>query len=244
MGALHQPPLLILIGLLLLRTVLLFVGDTIAYGIARTLDPAATWNQSIVWSNLSIVAIDVVTVIVVALVLRRAGSGLGAILRTTTPGRDIAWGLLMTLIVHLGFLVTTFLGNVIAYQGAPPAPTSTFQPPLWLGLWCLLVMPATIAVAEEVLYRGYLQSVLTARWGRIVGLVVMSAAFGLQHLALTPYDPQAWLARFVTTFGAGIMFGLLAMWMKRLWPLIIAHWLLDVVGLGLPMLFFALNGGA
>lgn len=233
MGPLAQPPLALLVTLLLLRTVLLFAGHGIAHGIARLADPAATWDGTLLWSNVTIVVVDLLTVLAAAWAMRRAGGSLGALLRTTTPGRDLAWGLLMAVIVYVGFLVASFVSNLVAYGGAPPAPAGSFHVPVWYGVWCLLLMPVTIAVAEEVLYRGYLQPVLTLRWGRLAGLFVMAAAFGLQHLALTPYDPRAWLARFVTTFLAGIMFGLLAWWMKRLWPLIIGHWALDVLGLGL-----------
>ncbi len=241
LAGLRQPTVLVLFGLLLLRTALLFAGDAILFAIGRTIDPATTWDQVLIWSNVTVVVVDVITIALVAVALKQSGSGLGSLLRTRTPGRDIAWGLLMVVIVYVGYLVTNVIGNLVAYQGAPPTPEGTFAPPLWLGLWCILVMPATIAVAEEVLYRGYLQHVLSARWGKVVGLIVMAAFFGLQHLALTPFDPQAWIARFITTFVGGIMFGLLALWMKRLWPLIIGHWVLDVIGLGLPVLLASLT---
>lgn len=240
LAGVSHPTIAVLVGLLLVRTALLFAADAIAFGIGRALDPATTWDEVLIWSNVSIVLVDIITIALVAVTLKKSGSGLGALLRTRTPGRDIAWGLLMVVIVYIGFFITSFIGNLVAYQGAPPVSTGTFTPPLWFGLWCLIVMPVTIAVAEEVLYRGHLQHVLSARWGKVIGLIVMAVFFGIQHLALTPFDPQAWLARFVTTFLAGIMFGLLALWMKRLWPLIIGHWVLDVIGLGLPVLLASL----
>ena len=61
-----------------------------------------------------------------------------------------------------------------------------------------------------------------------------------QHLALTPPDGRGWLARFLATFLAGVMFGLLNWWFKRLSPLIIGHWVLDVLGLGLPVFLLSL----
>lgn len=239
---LSQPGLLLLILLLLLRTALLFAGDGLVYGLLRLGGPAASWDDALMWSNLTVMVTDVITIVVVAGVLRRSGSSLRALLTTKTPGRDIAWGLLLALISVIGFYAATFIGNLIAYLGPPPAPTGDFTaPPLWLGLISLLLMPATIAVAEEVLYRGYLQSVLTLRWGRWAGLIVTSGFFAVQHLALTSADPQAWLARAITTLLAGVMFGLLAWWMKRLWPVIIGHWIVDVIGLGLPMFMASLG---
>lgn len=224
-----------------MRTILLFAGDGVVYGIMHAVQPSTTWDDAVVWSDLFIVGVDVITVIIVAAAMKRSGSGLRALLRTRTPGRDIAWGLLMIVIIYLAFFVTSYIGNLVAYQAAPPQSDSSFHPPLWFGLWCLIVMPVTIAVAEETLYRGYLLSVLTARWGRVIGLLVMSLAFAVQHLALTAADPQAWIARLVTTFLSGIVFGLLALWMKRLWPLIIGHWVLDVIGLGVPVFLAAIG---
>lgn len=245
MRNLPQPGLLLLVGLLVMRTVLLFAGDGLVYGLLRLGAPDTTWNDALMWSNVTVIVVDIVTILVVAAVLRRSGSSLRSLLTTPTPGRDIAWGLLLALICVVGFYLSTVIGNLVAYLGPPPVPTGEFTaPPVWLGLVSLLLMPVTIAVAEEVLYRGYLQSVLTLRWGRVAGLLVTAAFFSVHHLALTPVDGQAWLARTITTLLAGVMFGLLAWWMKRLWPLIIGHWILDVLGLGLPMLAASLGMAA
>lgn len=244
LAGIGRPTLGVLLGLLVLRTVLLFLGDGLTFALSRAVNPEATWDHALFWSSIVVVVVDVITIVVVALALRRLGSSLRSLLTTRTPGRDIAWGLLMAVICIVGFQVATFIGNLVAYLGPPPAADTSgyLSPSLWYGIWAITLMPITIAIAEEVLYRGYLQSALSARWGKIAGLLVTAAFFGLQHLALTSVDPQAWLARFITTFLAGIMFGLLAWWMKRLWPVIIGHWLLDVLGLGLPMLLASLGG--
>jgi len=240
---LPRPALVLLVVLLLMRTALLFLGDAIALGLLRLADPDVGWNDAVMWGNVTVMVVDVVTVVVVAVVLQRAGSSLRALLRTTTPGRDIAWGLLLGVIGMVGLYAATFIGNLAVYLGPPPtAGAAGVAPPVWLGLTSLLLMPITIAVAEEVLYRGYLQSVLTLRWGRWVGLLVTAVFFSVQHFALTAADPQAWLARGIALLLVGVMFGLFAWWMKRLWPLIIGHWLLDVIGLGIPMLLAALAG--
>ncbi|MFW6599385.1 CPBP family intramembrane glutamic endopeptidase [Propionibacteriaceae bacterium Y2011] len=231
-----------LFALLLWRTAWLFAADAVVFGVMRLVDPATTWGSALLWANVSIVVVDVLTIVVVAYSLRRVGSSLRTLLRTRSVGKDIAWGLLLGLIVIVAFFAGNFVANLITYQGVPPIPEGgSIAVPMWFGLWCLIVMPVTIAVAEEVLYRGYLQHVLSERLGRLVGLLIMSVAFGIQHLALTAPDPQAWLARFLTTFFAGLVFGLLAWWMKRLWPLIVAHWLLDVLFLGLPLMMAAVG---
>lgn len=240
---LEQPTLVVLIGLLVLRTVLLFTADTVAWALLRIADPTAPWSRSLEWANVSVVVVDVITIVVVAVALRRGGASLGRLLRTRTPLRDLGWGLLLALIAVAGFLIASYIGNIMTYQGAPPLGESTWSPPLWLGVWSITIMPLTIAVAEEVLYRGYLQHLLSARFGTVAGLLLMALGFSLQHLALTTPDAAAWTARAITTFLAGIMFGALVLWKRRLWPVIIAHWLLDVALLGLPVLMLSMGNG-
>ena len=98
-------------------------------------------------------------------------------------------------------------------------------------------MPVTIALAEEGLYRGYAAEVLESRFHKNAALVVIAFFFALQHAALTPLSPRAQLARFITTFLGGLLLGGMRWRCRRgLWPLVVAHWGLDVLGLGLPIL--------
>src|SRR5690606_11394254 len=125
LAGLRQPTLIVLLGLLLVRTVLLFAGAGLLYAVGRAVDPTTTWDRMLLWSNVSIVVIDIITIALVAVALKRSGSGLGALLRTRTPGRDIAWGLLLSVITYVGFIVTSFIGNFAAYQAAPPITPSS-----------------------------------------------------------------------------------------------------------------------
>ncbi|WP_432559216.1 CPBP family intramembrane glutamic endopeptidase [Granulicoccus sp. GXG6511] len=223
----------VIIGVLLVRTALLFAANGVFTLVT------GDYGQGLLWANVTIVAVDVICIGLIAHLARRQGRTLRDLVQFRL--RDTGWAALLCLIVSIGFFACSFIGNLVAYQGPPPAPTATFTPPLWLGLWSLLVLPITVAVAEELLYRGWAQPELARRTNQLAGLVIMAFFFGLQHAALTPLDAQAQLARFVTTFLAGLMFGALYLWRKRLWPLIVAHWFVDVVGLGLPALLAALS---
>lgn len=237
-GTTRRPALVLIVGLLLLRTVLLFLGDGITYGIVSA--SGADFGSALMYTNVTIVAVDILSVLAVIALLRRDGRTLGDLIGRVRVGVDAAWGLLVFVIAYLALIIGTFVGNLIIFQGPPPSSGAAFAPPMWLGLWSLIVMPATVAVAEELVYRGYAQEHLTARLGRVGGVLVVAAFFGLQHAALsaTGWDDMA--ARVIGTFIAGTAFGLLRVWLKRLAPLIFGHWLLDVIGLGLPMMFAAL----
>ena len=234
-----RTPLAILVALLLLRTVLLLIGDGATYGVARMFNPEATLASVLLYSNVFVVAVDIITLAVLMTVLRREGKTLRFLIDRFRAS-DLGWGLLLFVIGMIGFFITTYVGNLLVYHGPPPMGAGTAAAvPLWLALWSIAVLPVTVAIAEESLYRGYLQHRLATRFGLWVGLLVPALFFGLQHVAFSLTTPQAAASRVITMTLVGVMLGAFYLWRKRLGQLIIAHWLIDVVGLGLPLLMIA-----
>ena len=218
------------VALLLMRTVLLFACTSIVL-------PFVDWiyNRALLWANVTVVIVDVITLLVLSRLLARQNRRLSDLLAPSRPAT--AWGLLAFIILFVGFFVSTFIGNLIAYQGPPPASGVLHGVPMWMGWWALLIMPVTIALAEEGLYRGYAAEALESRFHKAAALVVIAFFFALQHTALTPLSPRAQIARFVTTFLVGLLLGCMRWrWRGGLWSLVVAHWGLDVLGLGLPIL--------
>lgn len=216
--------------LLLMRTVLLFAGTGIVL-------PFVGWiyNRALLWANVTVVIVDVITLLVLSRLQARQDRRLRDLLAPSWSGT--AWGLLAFIILQIGFSASTFIGILVAYQGDPPASGVLHGVPVWMGWWALLVMPVTIALAEEGLYRGYAAEALESRFHKAAALVVIAFFFALQHAALTPLSPRAQLARFITTFLGGLLLGGMRWRCRRgLWPLVVAHWGLDVLGLGLPIL--------
>ncbi|WP_347348263.1 CPBP family intramembrane glutamic endopeptidase [Nigerium sp.] len=239
-AASHGVSIPALAGLSLLRPALLLLALGAVSLTLRTLGVAhaATWGPLSL--NVAIVGVDVLTLLVVVRLLARDGQSLRGVIGRFR-GADVAWGLLIALGLMIVLLAVTYAGNLLMYGGAPPRPAGGegFRVPVWFGLWATLLMPVTIAFAEEVLFRGYLQPRWSARLGSLAGLVVTAVFFGLQHVVFAWGNPQAAVVRFAATFAGGLLLGLLARKFGRLWPLIIGHWLADVVGLGLPLLFAA-----
>jgi membrane protease YdiL (CAAX protease family) len=235
----HKLPIALLVGLLMLRTVLLLVGDGISYGIARAFDPGATLAGVLLYTNVFVVAVDIITLAVLVAALRREGMTLRSLIGRFRLS-DLTWGALLFVIVAIGFVITTYIGNLIVYQGPPPIDASSSpHVPLSIALWSIVVLPVTVAIAEELLYRAYLQPRLITRLGLWPGLLIPAVFFGLQHVAFSLTSPQAAGARVITMTLVGLMLGALYLWRKRVGQLIIAHWLIDVVALGLPLLLIA-----
>jgi membrane protease YdiL (CAAX protease family) len=234
-------PLGVLVALGLLRTVLLLSTDGLSYLGFRLSGSDQPLTYALLGSNVWIVLVDLVTVLLVARLLVQERSSLRRLLDPKPLGRTAAWGLLAFVILMVAFLAATFVGNLVVYQGPPPTTVGSLRVPLWYGLWSIVVMPLTVAVAEESLYRGYLQPRLQARFGRVAGVVVVALLFSLQHVAFSLGSWDGVAARVIATFLSGLAFGALYMWLKRLAPLVVAHWLIDVLGLGLPMLLAAVS---
>lgn len=196
-------------------------------------------NLSLLYANALVVAVDVVALIAVGLAMRAEGSGLLALFR---PWRwmDLLWGALMLVILLAGFLASNFAANLIVYGGAPPMSTVAPDIPLWVGLIAALVAPLTIAVSEEAVYRGYAQPRLAGRIGTALALILVAVVFGVQHIGFALTSPEDAAAKVLTTCFAGLVLGGLMLWMKRIAPLVLGHWGLDLALLGLPTLLIAL----
>lgn len=233
----HLPlwPLGLIAALLFMRTALFLLLDV---GLFAALPQA--WPGSQIYLNALLIIPDLLTIGAVAYLLHRRGGSIREVLGRFRPA-DLGWGLLLGLIMLAGFLAATFAGNLIVYGGAPPAPTGGLpQVPLWVGIGAMIA-PLTIATAERLTY-GIGQDQLTRRFGTPAALIVVAAFFALQHAPLVlGGGADAVASKLIATFGAGLLFGGLLLWRRRVWPLIIAHWLLDILGLGLPTLALALS---
>jgi membrane protease YdiL (CAAX protease family) len=98
------------------------------------------------------------------------------------------------------FVIVALLLVMVAMLLLPPygyAPA--LEDGLPFGRWLLFLVPALLAVfvqtsAEEVLFRGYLQQQLAARFDHpVIWLLLPSVLFGLAHYAPDTYGSNTWL---------------------------------------------------
>jgi membrane protease YdiL (CAAX protease family) len=218
--------LLVAIGLV--RTVALalangisFLGFTLA-GSARPVTLALAGTK--VW----IVLVDVLTVYLVVRLLARERASLTPLLTPRPIAKNLLRALGALVIVYIAFVFGSFAGNLLIYYGARTIPESV-TPPIWLGLVRLLIVPITVAVAEETLYRGYLLPRLQVHLGRVGAVIVSALLAAAQNLAFGMGNLETVMAGFVGSFIVGLAFGALYLWFKRLAPLILVHWLFEAI---------------
>jgi membrane protease YdiL (CAAX protease family) len=165
----------------------------------------------------------------VVYLVRRDGEGLGAIgLGTERLGQDIGRGVVL-------FALTGVAGIGI-YLGAVALGVNRFVvpvPPLghWWTVPVLLMTALESALVEEVIVVGYLVTRLQQ-----LGLTA-AAAVGTSALLRGTYHLYQGWGGFAGNLALGLFFGVVFVRTRRTWPLVVAHFLLDV-GAGVGYLLF------
>jgi uncharacterized protein len=152
----------------------------------------------------------------------RSRSALPALLgaRWSTPGRAFA-DLSLAL---AGWLI--LLGSELAWAhfsaARAPAAVVAMLPHTPLERLAWVVVAASAGFGEEVVYRGYLQTQLTAFTGRAgLAIALQALLFGLAH----GEQGASTAARFAVY---GLAFGALARWRRSLLPGIVCHVWTDI----------------
>ncbi|MDU3817087.1 CPBP family intramembrane glutamic endopeptidase [Mixta calida] len=128
------------------------------------------------------------------------------------PRSRFAWPLLIAAIPAL-LLVATLAGGL------------RIEPhfPAWLGAFALANL-FFVSLAEEALFRAWLQQRLRQRFGAWPALLVAALVFGLAHFAGGP------LLIFFATL-AGLLYGLAWQWSGRLWVATLVHFAFNLTHL-------------
>ncbi len=123
------------------------------------------------------------------------------------------------------FLLPAWLAGAMSLsQGFPDA--SAGRAICWLGLG------AMIAFGEETVFRGLMIDALLARGPRLA-IFASGLLFGLTHLAgiAAGIDARMVAAQAIFATGLGFCFGWVRIATGSIWPTIIAHALMDGIGL-------------
>lgn len=231
------------LGLLVAAQVALYAGFTLG-------GTDEAWGAALSYANVYVtIPVDLVTFGVLVRLMRREGGSVGDLIgfRRDRIGRDVLIGFGVFVALVVVFVVGSIVGALVAYgpdvASNPPGLPAGYAPPLWVLVWALAVLPLSVGFAEELAYRGYLQPRIARLTGAAwLGVLLPSMAFGLQHLALPLVDVQTSVSRVIPAFLAGLLLAACYARLKRIMPLVYAHWLLNFLGLGLFPLLAAVSG--
>lgn len=236
------------IGLPLLRVVLVAAASALVWLIVRIFDADAAFPPPAMLSAVAMLPVNIVCLVLLSRILKREGRSIRALL-DFAPRRivvDLLWGLLWVAVMYLPFAGAIIL--VVWLQHGDqvfemmqtvffdPASIPTLAPAAWtvIAIVSVLTFAPLNAPAEELVYRGYSQGKLAARWPAAVAIIVPSLIFALQHIWYAP-TPDAVVAFVCAFFVWGVGSGIIYRAQRRLMPLVFAHGLVNL-GFSLPAL--------
>lgn len=169
---------------------------------------------------LFLVAPAAMAVFLLATVLRPR-DGLGAMgLDRRRPGFDIGWGFGIAACIGIPGLGLYLIARTIGINTTVAAANLADN---WWTIPVLVLAACANAVVEEVVMIGYLFVRWSqAGWSSLVILTVSALVRGSYHLY------QGW-GGFIGNVAMGVAFGLFFLKTRRVWPLVLAHAVIDVV---------------
>ena len=171
-----------------------------------------------------------------------------AILHSSSPQifqifRNLGWqwkGLPTLQAGLIGFI--TLIIIMISTQrliGNPLSPPKIQLTPRETLLTAVLLLTLT-PIAEETMFRGYIQTTLTQHYGPWIGIIGQALMFGLRHLPMDIYSGltqraplSAWVSRIIQLYSCGIILGAARHWADSIWASWIVHEFLIILMLGL-----------
>lgn len=167
--------------------------------------------------------------------------------------KDILYGFLWVFVLYVPFVIAVmgtmfimFGSEFINYFELVFAGNSEkyFSRPLWL-MWFAaitsLLFPFLNAPVEELMYRGYAQPLFIKKYKKIwVGIFIPAIGFALQHVMLAA-SMQGAIVYAVAFFVWGVGSGIIYYKQKRLFPLIVCHFIVNIAFSVFPIMFLILD---
>ncbi len=144
--------------------------------------------------------------------------------------RTAAWGVMG---IVLGFILLFPVVNWLV--GSTPFSYGGGVGPITLRDWPLLVLVLALllvtTLGEEVMFRGYIQTELTQRYGSVVGLLGAALLFSLRHTPADLYWGSGapaieWVSHVMQLAGGALVFG----WIRHRSQSTISTWIMHLLG--------------
>ncbi len=151
-------------------------------------------------------------------------------------GRDLFIGLGIFLLICPLFLGGGILAQRLLYGSLDKARsvylTQLHSLPIWAFIYSLIVWWVISSTTEEVTFQGYALTRLQALTGRTwIAAVVVGLLWAAQHSVLPFVADWKYLLFRLFAFIPGVLvLMLIYLRTRRLAPLIVAHWLMDILG--------------
>ncbi|TVR75584.1 MAG: CPBP family intramembrane metalloprotease [Marinilabiliales bacterium] len=236
----------ILFGLLIARSLLCFLGQVITAGIFWLQGDPEPWMASVPYWNVFGTFADIGCILLLIYFLRKEGCSIWDLMRVGNIPlwRDILIGVgLFLLLFPVAIIGVTILANVLIYGTIEPDLGTGLltgrQLPAWALFHSLFIWWVIWSATESTFYNGYLFPRFEALTGKTwVAVAIVGFFWALQHIFF-PFIPDGkyLIWRFLQFLPIGLLMPFLFARLRRLRPLIIAHWLMDIAGVVLTIEF-------
>ncbi len=227
------------------RSLLLIASQALVALILFALHRSSPWREAGYWWTVYGTLVDIGCLIGLRHFTRREGIRLRDLLGPIRlrHGRDLFLGLAYFAIIFPFFIAGGWLAQHLLYGSSPQNPGAyVFQAhtmPLWATIYSLTLWWVIWSPTEEATYQAYALPRLRALTGRTwLAFLIVAFWWAAQHSAL-PFilDGRFLLFRFLG-FLPGVLVAMTVYWKtRRLAPLIVAHWPMDIAGALMVTLF-------
>jgi len=220
------------------RSILLVASQALVALILVAHHHASPWREAGYWWTVYGTLVDIGCLIGLRHFTRREGIRLRDLFGPVhlRSGRDIFLGLGYFALIFPFFLIGGFLAQHLFYGSSPQNPGAyVFQAhamPLWATIYSLTLWWMIWSPTEEATYQAYALPRFQALTGRTsIAFLIVGVLWAAQHSAL-PFIPDARFLLFRSlAFLPGVLVAMTIYWRtRRLAPLIVAHWPMDIVG--------------
>jgi uncharacterized protein len=234
-------PLVVLTG----RTVLAAVAQGLVAGIYVLRHNPSPWRAAAPWWTIYGTLVDIGCLVLMAQFTRGEGIRLRDLIGNIRLrwGRDIFIGIGWLLLVFPFFMVGGSLGSKLVFGSSQPylypGLLAARTLPLWAMIYSLSVWWIIWSPTEEMTYQAYTLPriwALSKRWW--IAIPVVAFWWTLQHSfipLILDWHYVAW--RFLAFLPGVTAFTLIYAWTRRLPPIIVAHWVMDILAVSITLKF-------
>jgi hypothetical protein len=222
------------------RTVFLIAAQALVAGIFVLLGNPSPWRAAAPWWSVYGTLVDLGCLALMVHFTRKEGLRLRDLIGKINWRWDLLLGIACLAIVFACFMLAARPNTLIVYGPHPPDLYRLYpgmvmarKLPVWAIVYSCSIFLLIWSPTEELTYQGYALPRLHALTGRRwVAVLVVSFWFALQHSFLPVVSDWHYsVYRFLEFWPAMTAITLLYLWIRRLPPLFLMHWALDIFGL-------------
>ncbi|USK72091.1 CPBP family intramembrane glutamic endopeptidase [Peribacillus asahii] len=218
--------------LLMMRTLLFIVFGAVFVGLFSVLGSETPLKAAEKWWPFQAILANIATYFILRSFLRKEGIPYKSMFNYQ-KGSQRKYAVETLWLVLVGFVLGGVSLYVAAYLlfGTFSLPTTMFQEiPVWALVLALILFPLTNGLVETPTYIGYALPRLYAITGKQwLAIILAGLALAFQHVALPlVFDIPYMLWRFLSFIPLALTLGFIYMRTKRLIPIMLAHYLMDL----------------